>query len=57
VLNLHFADDTLLFLDASLQNIQALKWVLLGYEDISEMKINFNKCELYGTSKFRGRGR
>jgi hypothetical protein len=46
ILNLHFADDTLLFLEASDANIQTLKWLLLGYEDLSGMKVNFNKCEL-----------
>jgi hypothetical protein len=35
-----------LFLEATHANIQALKWLLLGYENLSGMKINFNKCEL-----------
>jgi hypothetical protein len=35
-----------MFLEASLKNIETLKWLLLGYEDISGMKINFHKCEL-----------
>lgn len=46
ILNLHFADDTLLFLDAAPQNIEILKWLLIGFEDLSGMKINFAKCEL-----------
>jgi hypothetical protein len=46
ILNLHFADDTLLFLEASDANIQTLKWLLLGYENLSGMKINFNNYEL-----------
>jgi hypothetical protein len=33
VLNLYFSDDTLLFLEASVENMQALKWILLGYDD------------------------
>jgi Reverse transcriptase (RNA-dependent DNA polymerase) len=46
ILNLHFADDTLLFLEAPKDNIEILKWILLGYEDLSDMKINFAKSEL-----------
>jgi hypothetical protein len=41
ILNLHFADDTLLFLEATMDNIQVLKWLLLGFEDPSSMKIFF----------------
>jgi hypothetical protein len=33
-------------MDISFENIQALKWILLGYEDLSSMKINFLKSEL-----------
>jgi hypothetical protein len=46
VLNLHFAYDTLLFLEATVENFQTLKWILLGYEHISGLKFNFNKSEL-----------
>lgn len=46
VFNIHFADDTLLFLDADFRNIETLKWILIGFEDLSGMKINFAKCEL-----------
>jgi Reverse transcriptase (RNA-dependent DNA polymerase) len=46
ILNLYFANNTLLYLEAIQENIQALKWLLLRYEDLSGMKINFHKCEL-----------
>lgn len=46
ILNLHFADDTLLFLDAELSNIEILKWFLISFEDLSGMKIKFSKCEM-----------
>jgi hypothetical protein len=36
----------LLFLDVSNANIQPLKWLLLEYEDLLEIKLNFNKYEL-----------
>jgi hypothetical protein len=45
-LNLHFADDTLLFLDASEDNIQVLRWLLIGFENLSGMKINYSKYEM-----------
>jgi hypothetical protein len=35
-----------MFLEATMNNIQVLKWLLLGFEDLSGMKINFSKCEL-----------
>jgi Reverse transcriptase (RNA-dependent DNA polymerase) len=41
VLNLYFADDTLLFLDVFLQNVQALKWVLVGYEELPKDRTYF----------------
>lgn len=46
ILNLYFADDTLLFLKADNSNIEALKWILIGFENLSGMKINFSKYEM-----------
>jgi Reverse transcriptase (RNA-dependent DNA polymerase) len=46
ILNLHFVDDTLLFLEANEESIQALRWFLLGFENLSDMKIKFSKCEM-----------
>jgi Reverse transcriptase (RNA-dependent DNA polymerase) len=46
IMNLHFADDTLLFLEASESVIHALRWMLIGFENLSGMKINFSKCEM-----------
>jgi Reverse transcriptase (RNA-dependent DNA polymerase) len=46
ILNLHFADDTLLFLEAKDEFIEALKWILIAFEDLSGLKINFDKCEI-----------
>jgi hypothetical protein len=43
---LHFADDTLLFLEASDLNIQVLRWLLIGFENLSGLKINYVKCEM-----------
>jgi hypothetical protein len=43
---LHFADDTLLFLEASDANIQVLIWLLISFENLSGLKINYAKCEM-----------
>lgn len=36
-LNLHFANDRI---------VEALKWILIGFEDLSVPKINFNKSKI-----------
>jgi hypothetical protein len=46
ILNLHFADDTLLFLETKAEYIEMLKWILIAFEDLSGFKINFDKCEM-----------
>jgi hypothetical protein len=46
IMNLYFADDTLLFLEASEAVIQSLRWILIGFENLSSMKIIFFKCEM-----------
>jgi hypothetical protein len=43
---LHFADDTLLFIEATESNLAVLQWILIGFEQMSGMNINFSKCEL-----------
>jgi hypothetical protein len=43
VLNLNFADDTLIFLQADYKMIEALKYLLLGFEELSGLKINYSK--------------
>lgn len=46
ILNLHFADDTLLFLEADPLVIENLKFLLLGFEEVSGLKINFDKSSM-----------
>jgi hypothetical protein len=46
ILNLYFADDTLLFLSASESNIQVLRWLLIDFENLFGLKINYAKCEM-----------
>jgi hypothetical protein len=43
---LYFADDTLLFLEANEHYIESLKWILIAFEDLSGLKINFEKYEM-----------
>lgn len=46
ILNLHFADDTLIFLEADPLMLENLKFLLLGFEDVSGLKINFDKSAM-----------
>jgi Reverse transcriptase (RNA-dependent DNA polymerase) len=46
LVNLYFADDSLLFLEAKAAYIESLKWILIAFKDISDLKINFEKCEM-----------
>jgi hypothetical protein len=46
VVCLHYADDTLLFLEKDLEVALNLKWILTCVEQIFEMRINFHKSEL-----------
>lgn len=45
-LNLHFVDDTLIFLEASPFMVENFKLLLLGFKSTSGLKINFDKSEL-----------
>ena len=44
--HLLFADDTLIFCEASKDQLLHLHWVLMWFEAISRLKINFEKNEL-----------
>jgi Reverse transcriptase (RNA-dependent DNA polymerase) len=46
LVNFHFADDTLLFLEAYSRYIEVLKWILITFEDILGLKIIFDKREI-----------
>ena len=46
VLNLQFADDTLIFLQAEPRMVEALKLHLTAFENLSGMKIYFAKSEM-----------
>jgi hypothetical protein len=46
ILSLQYADDTLLFLENSLEKAVNLKWLLVCFENLSGMKINYDKSDL-----------
>jgi len=54
---LQYADDIVLFLEDDLEEANNLKLVLLAFEKLSGLKINFHKSELFcfGTAKDRRR--
>jgi hypothetical protein len=46
IINLKFVNDTLIFLKAYSKRIEALKLLLVGFENLSGLKINYTKSEL-----------
>lgn len=46
ILSLQYADDTLLFLENNLEKASTLKWLLVCFEQMSGMKINYDKSDL-----------
>lgn len=53
ILCLQFADDTLIFGDASMQNILTLKSILRCYEMASGLRVNFFKSNITGLNMER----
>ncbi|XP_026458519.1 uncharacterized protein LOC113359036 [Papaver somniferum] len=50
---LQYADDTLVFLDESPDQMNYLRYYLIGFEMVSGLKINFAKCGLFGVAGAR----
>ena len=44
---LQYADDTILFMDHDLEKARNLKLILSAFEQLSGLKINFHKSELF----------
>jgi hypothetical protein len=44
---LQYADDTILFMEHDLEKAKNLKLILLAFEHLSGLKINFHKSELF----------
>jgi hypothetical protein len=43
VISLQYADDTLLFLDNDEQGVSHLKWLMVCFDHLSGMKMNYHK--------------
>jgi len=50
VSHLQFADDTLILSEKSWANIRAMRAVLLHFEALSGLKVNFSKSHLVGVN-------
>ena len=48
ITHLQYADDTILFVKPCKQNIITLKFLLFCFEEMSGMKINYQKSEVFG---------
>jgi hypothetical protein len=46
VISLQYADDTILFIENNLEKARNVKWALTYFEQVSDMKVNYNKSEL-----------
>lgn len=46
MISLQYADDTLLFLENNLEKASNLKWLLVCFEQMSGMKINYDKSDM-----------
>jgi hypothetical protein len=46
IISLQYVDDTLLFLKHEYTEACHLKWLMICFEQLSEMKINYNKNDL-----------
>ncbi|GKU91337.1 hypothetical protein SLEP1_g5224 [Rubroshorea leprosula] len=50
ITHLQFADDTILFEEATEENMKALKGIMRTFELVSGLKINYNKSQLIGVN-------
>jgi hypothetical protein len=46
IINMQYADDTLLFIENNLSSAINLKWILACFEHMSSMRIKFHKYDL-----------
>jgi hypothetical protein len=44
---LQYADDTILFMEHNLEQVANMKLLLCAFEQLSGLKINFHKSELF----------
>lgn len=46
IINFHYADDTIFFLQADFENVETALWAMVAFEALSGITINFQKIEL-----------
>jgi len=46
IISLQYADDTILFSDVELEHLLNLKGIVMWYEQLSGMRVNFHKSEI-----------
>jgi hypothetical protein len=46
IINFHYADDTIFFLEVDRTYVETVLWSLYAFEILSEIKINFSKTEI-----------
>lgn len=54
VSHLQFVDDTILMGEGGVEDVKALKRILVLFEMLSGLKINFSKCNIYGVNMDSG---
>jgi len=54
---LQYADDTILLMEDDLEEARNLKLVLVAFEKLSGLKINFHKSELFCFGEAKGKGK
>ena len=52
---LQYADDTILFLEDNIEQAKNLKLVLSAFENLSGLKINYHKSEVFGMGEVKGK--
>lgn len=57
VSQLQYADDTMLLFEPDLLSIAAVKLILLSFEAMSGLKVNFHKCEVVAMGMAPGEGK
>ena len=55
LISLQYADDTLLFLEDDLDKANNLRWLLICFEKMTGMKINYDKNDLLTIGTEEGR--
>ena len=53
---LHYADDTINFMDNDLERAKNMKLLLSAFEQLSGLKINFHKSEMFCYGGCKGVG-